>query len=162
MIINEYELLTKDDGTSGLIISSQYEITRSNAKLDTSDEVYTFMEEIYALSKKAEENLYVVAANNKCRVLGVFFIARGTVNMCPVSPREVLIRALLLGATSIIMVHNHPSGETEPSLADISITERFGKACCLIGLNLLDHIIIGRSFTSLKQLGYIPEPSGND
>jgi len=81
---------------------------------------------------------------------------RGTVNHTPVYTREVVKRALELGASALIMVHNHPSGDPTPSQADISVTKDIVKAAAPLGITLHDHIIIGRGrHTSLRDLDLI-------
>src|SRR5690606_29719553 len=69
----------------------------------------------------------------------------GTVNHTPLYPREVIKRALELGATALIMVHNHPSGDPSPSKADIEMTRSVADAAGRLGITLHDHIVIGRS-----------------
>jgi DNA repair protein RadC len=81
---------------------------------------------------------------------------RGTVDHTPVYPREVVKRALDLGASALILVHNHPSGDPTPSKADIAVTKDIKKAAAALGVLLHDHIIIGRNgHTSLRDLGEI-------
>ena len=78
----------------------------------------------------------------------------GTVDHAPVYPREVVKRALELGASAIIMVHNHPSGDPTPSRADVDMTRAVQAACATLGIDLHDHLVIGRSgHASLKGLG---------
>ncbi|WP_341871956.1 RadC family protein [Roseivivax halodurans] len=82
--------------------------------------------------------------------------AAGTVNHVPVYPREVAKRALELNAVSIILVHNHPSGDTTPSRADIDVTANIVAACCAIGVSVHDHVIIGKGQGySFRQNGFI-------
>ncbi len=81
---------------------------------------------------------------------------RGTVDHTPVYPREVVKRALALGASAVIMVHNHPSGDTTPSRADIDMTRVVAKALEAVGIALHDHIVIGRGrHTSFKTQGLL-------
>jgi DNA repair protein RadC len=81
---------------------------------------------------------------------------RGTIDHTPVYPREVVKRALELGAAALILVHNHPSGDPTPSKADITVTKDIKKAAAALGVNLHDHLIIGRSgYVSLRDLGEI-------
>ena len=81
---------------------------------------------------------------------------RGTVDHTPVYPREVVKRALDLGASAIILVHNHPSGDPTPSKADIEMTREVAKAAKLLGIEVHDHLIIGRNGqTSLRGLGLL-------
>ena len=81
---------------------------------------------------------------------------RGTINTSLVHPREVFKRALLNNASNIMVAHNHPSGDPNPSKEDIQITERLKEAGNLLGINLLDHIIVGEDkYISLKEKGVL-------
>ena len=81
---------------------------------------------------------------------------RGTIDHTPVYPREVVKRALELGASAIIMVHNHPSGDPTPSKADVEMTREVKQAAAVLGVTLHDHVILGRGrHTSLRTLGLI-------
>ncbi len=81
---------------------------------------------------------------------------RGTIDHTPVYPREVVKRALELGASALIMVHNHPSGDPTPSKADIEMTREVQRAAAVLGVTLHDHVILGRGrHTSLKSLGLL-------
>ena len=81
--------------------------------------------------------------DNRHRVLAFDELFRGTINGTAVYPREVVRRALDLNASALILVHNHPSGDPEPSEADIAMTKEVQKACEVLGLALHDHIIVG-------------------
>jgi DNA repair protein RadC len=82
--------------------------------------------------------------------------AKGTVDHVPVYPREVVKRALELNASSLILVHNHPSGDPTPSEADISMTRQIEKAAGVLGLSLHDHLIIGKERElSMRGEGYL-------
>ena len=92
--------------------------------------------------------------NTKHRFLGDFELSKGTVNASMASPREAFIEALRTGAVYIILLHNHPSGDPTPSREDIVTTKRMKEAGNIIGINLIDHIIIGdNKYISLKQIG---------
>jgi DNA repair protein RadC len=81
---------------------------------------------------------------------------RGTVDHTPVYTREVVKRALELGASALILVHNHPSGDTTPSKADIAVTKEIVNAAKPLGLTVHDHVIIGRGrHTSLRDMGLL-------
>jgi len=102
------------------------------------------------------EQSRILFLDRKNRLIADELQQRGTVDHTPVYPREVLKRALELGASAIIMVHNHPSGDTTPSRADIDMTREVAKAAAALGLTLHDHVIVGRSgHTSLKNKGLI-------
>ncbi|MEO9822056.1 MAG: DNA repair protein RadC [Paracoccaceae bacterium] len=82
--------------------------------------------------------------------------AKGTIDHVPVYPREVAKRALELNASALILVHNHPSGDPTPSQSDIDMTAQINAACNALGLNLHDHIIVGKSQElSFKSEGYL-------
>lgn len=82
--------------------------------------------------------------------------AKGTVDHVPVYPREVAKRALELNASSLILVHNHPSGDPTPSQSDITMTNKIAAACEALGLSLHDHLIIGKSQElSFRAEGYL-------
>lgn len=81
-------------------------------------------------------------------------VADGTVDHAPVYPREIIRRALELSASSLILVHNHPSGDPTPSQADILVTRQIVEAAKLFGIQVHDHLVLGRQGTaSFKQLG---------
>ncbi len=112
-----------------------------------------YMEE---LRHQKQEQMKLLMLNTKTKLIGESNISKGTVNASLVSPRELFIEALNLEAVSIIMVHNHPSGDPTPSENDILLTKRVKDAGDLIGITLLDHIIIGNncyiSFSEQKMI----------
>ena len=107
------------------------------------------------IHEEPEEYMYMICLNTKNRVIGVFEISHGNVNSSIVGTREVFQKALLANAVSIILMHNHPSGDPSPSKQDIEITRRLSEAGKLIGIEVLDHIIIGDRYTSLKEKGHM-------
>jgi len=87
---------------------------------------------------------------------------RGTVDHTPVYTREVIKRALELGASALILVHNHPSGDPTPSAADIAVTKDIVKAASTLGIVVHDHLIIGRGcHASMSDLGLLSSPRTN-
>lgn len=116
-------------------------------------DIWHMMREIYRLDKRAEEHLYMLAYATNMSLLGVFEISHGTVDSSMVTPREILIRALAIGAVNIVLVHNHPSGDVHPSKADIDVTARIREASQIVGITLCDHIIIGDSMFSFFENG---------
>ena len=107
------------------------------------------------LHEESEEYLYMICMNTKNKIIGVFEISHGNVNSSIVGVREIFQKALLANAVSIIVMHNHPSGDPKPSREDVEITKRIAEAGKLIGIELLDHIIVGDTYTSLKEKGYL-------
>ncbi|BBF42232.1 DNA repair protein RadC [Lachnospiraceae bacterium KM106-2] len=102
------------------------------------------------------EQILLVMMDSKSKILNDMVLSQGTVNASILAPREVFIHALRVGAVSIILLHNHPSGDPNPSREDIETTKRVKEAGLLIGIKLLDHIIIGdNQYISLKEKGLI-------
>ena len=98
----------------------------------------------------------MICMNTKLELISVFELSHGNVNSSIFSVREMFQKALLANAVSIIVMHNHPSGDPTPSKEDITVTERMVEAGKLIGINVLDHIIVGRPmFISLQERGYM-------
>ena len=107
------------------------------------------------IHEEPEEYMYMICMNTKNKIIGVFEISHGSVNSSIVSPREVFQKALLANAVSIIVMHNHPSGDPTPSREDIEVTKRLVEAGKIVGVEVLDHIIVGDRYSSLKEKGYL-------
>lgn len=107
-----------------------------------SDVASHYMEKLFGLKK---EHLYVVLLDTKGTVIKDELVSVGTLNSSLVHAREVFGPAIRNSANSVILVHNHPSGNSEPSEEDIYVTKELLKAAKHIGINLLDHIIVGNN-----------------
>lgn len=94
------------------------------------------------LSDNSREHFVALYLDGSHRIACYSIVSIGTANSCPVHPREVLQRAILCGAVSLLIAHNHPSGELEPSREDLAVTRKLKEACELIGIRLLDHLVI--------------------
>lgn len=112
-----------------------------------------YMEDMRHLT---QEQMKLLMVDTKSKLISEMNISKGTVNAALISPRELFIEALHRNAVSIILLHNHPSGDPMPSKADVSFTRQVKEAGELIGIELLDHIIIGnncyKSFAEMKLL----------
>lgn len=87
-------------------------------------------------------------------------IAEGTVDACPVDPREVFCTALSVRASAVVLAHNHPSGDPEPSALDYRLTTQLSQAGALVGIQVLDHLVVGDGvYVSLRQRGGLTEAS---
>ena len=107
------------------------------------------MEELRHLD---HEEAYIMMLDNKCGFLGDYRLSKGTINAAIVSTRDIFITALKKGAVSIILVHNHPSGDPTPSSADIKLAEKVAEAGKIMDIALNDSIIIGDGkYISLKE-----------
>ncbi|MEA3357635.1 MAG: DNA repair protein RadC [Patescibacteria group bacterium] len=94
------------------------------------------------LRTRKREHVVVLMLNARNELMGKKTVAIGSLNMTVVEPRDVFVDAVKVGASGIILVHNHPSGDTSPSEADNRFTERIKKAGELLGIELLDHVIV--------------------
>jgi len=110
-------------------------------KFEKSEDVYR---EFKKLVESDKERFYTLMLDVKNNVLGVELVSQGSMETSAVHPREVYKSALLASATSVIFVHNHPSGEPEPSISDKELTKLLIQAGELLQIRVLDHIIIGR------------------
>jgi len=103
-----------------------------------------------------QEIMKLLLLNTKNKLISENDISKGTVNSAVISPRELFVEALQKNAVSIILIHNHPSGEPTPSREDILMTKRITEAGKMIGIALLDHIVIGNNcYTSLREKGLL-------
>jgi DNA repair protein RadC len=108
------------------------------------------------MSALDREHFRAILLNTKNRILGVRTIAIGSLNASVVHAREVFKAAVAESAQAIVLVHNHPSGIPDPSEEDIIVTERLAEAGRILGIEVLDHIILGRQgFVSLRELGHV-------
>lgn len=108
------------------------------------------------LEDKDREYFIVAALDIKNQPVSIHVCHVGSLNACIVHPREVMKSAILSNAASIIVGHNHPSGHTTPSEEDHKVTKRLREAGEIIGIELLDHIIVGSdSYLSFKEKGYL-------
>lgn len=108
------------------------------------------------LRHEKQEHMKLLMLNSKAKLLGETNISKGTVNASLITPRELFIEALQKNAVSIIILHNHPSGDPTPSREDMLTTKRILDAGALIGIDLLDHIIIGNNcYMSFREEGML-------
>ena len=124
------------------------------AVIKSPAEVYQAAKQLLALHEEPEEHFCILCLNIKNKIVGVHTISIGSLNASIVHPREVFKAAMLNNASAIICLHNHPSGDPEPSKEDIEITRRLVEAGEIIGIEVLDHVIIGEQrYLSMKERG---------
>ena len=114
-------------------------------------------EDVYELVRPEMEHLLqeqvrVVLLDTRCRVLDVVLVYQGNISSVSFRASEVLREAVITNAPSLVLVHNHPSGDPEPSPPDMALTKELVKAGDLLGIEVSDHVIVGRdAFVSLKE-----------
>lgn len=112
-----------------------------------------YMQDLRILEK---EHMVLVMLDSKCRLISDSILSVGTVNASLITPREVFAEALKYNAVSVVLLHNHPSGDCTPSRNDILVTRRIAEAGEILGIKVVDHIIIGdNTYISLKEKEYM-------
>jgi DNA repair protein RadC len=119
-------------------------------KITCAEDVFNYFHE--RLKDKKEEHFYVLMLNNQNNIIAEQEISKGILDASIIHPREVFKPAIKNSASKIILVHNHPSGNPEPSREDLEITDKLTKAGDQIGIKILDHVIVGgEEFWSWKE-----------
>ena len=127
---------------------------KENLKISSPKDVSTLL--INEMSNFKQEVFKLILLNTKNIIIGTKDVFKGTLNSSIVHPREVFKEAVQRGSANIIVCHNHPSGDPNPSKEDIDITLRLKECGNIMGIGLLDHIIIGNNkYVSLKEKGII-------
>jgi DNA repair protein RadC len=122
----------------------------------TSPQEISSLPEVQALKWEKQEHFLSITLNGASEVIKIRIITKGLLNHSLVHPREVYADAITDRAASLVCVHNHPSGNLQPSEADIQITRQLAQAGTILGIELLDHLIITKtSFLSIKDLGLL-------
>ena len=109
-----------------------------------------------SIKDKAKEHFKLILLNPRNKIIGISTISIGTLNASLVHPREVFKDAITHSAASVVLAHNHPSGDPEPSEDDLKITNKLVDSGKILGIEVIDHIIIGKNnFCSFKERGLI-------
>lgn len=125
-------------------------------KMNNPEKIVDLATKFLRMHEDSEEYMHMLCLNTKLEMTSVFEISHGNVNSSIVGTREVFQKALLANAVCIVLIHNHPSGDPTPSREDVEVTKRLVEAGDILGIQVLDHIIIGRpGYRSLKESGYI-------
>ncbi|MHB8369217.1 MAG: JAB domain-containing protein [Leptospirales bacterium] len=129
------------------------------ASIKNGEDVYRIFKG--QLKDARKEGFYAISLDQKHKVIDLHQISEGTLSMCPVHPREAFNPIIRDSAAAVIFLHNHPSGNPEPSSDDWSLTERLAESGKLLGIRVLDHVVMGNgAFVSLRDRGAIREEPG--
>lgn len=127
-----------------------------HATIRSPEDGYTIVQTVLKLNEATAEKFGILTLNTKNQVVGIHILFMGSLNASIVHPREVFQAAVLNNAASIVAFHNHPSGDPTPSREDIEVTKRLKECGLIMGIDLLDHVIVGEGkYCSLKEKGYI-------
>jgi DNA repair protein RadC len=151
-------------------LSQRYEVSRTAELEERSGfamqissplAAYTYLEaEMAGLD---QEQLRVILLDTKNRVIAFHLVYQGTVNSAHAEPRDIFREAIRQNAVSLVIAHNHPSGDPTPSQDDIEVTNRLAEAGRVLGIEVADHIVIGKGgrYVSLRERGlFSPKGSG--
>ena len=110
--------------------------------LNNSKKIFEYFKNIFTYEK--QENFYALYLDTKAKLISFKLLFKGTLNSSTVHPREVFKYAFLESAASVVVIHNHPSGDVSPSIQDIEVTESLMKIGSIVKIPVIDHIIIGK------------------
>lgn len=155
MRIVKYKTRLTDDKKA--VLEKEVSVNRPDIDkvMNSPERVIKVAKDFLRMHEDSEEYMYMLCMNTKLELTSVFEISHGNVNSSIVGTREIFQKALLANAVSIILMHNHPSGDPKPSREDIEVTKRLMEAGKILGVQVLDHIIIGEECVSLKEKGYL-------
>ncbi len=140
--INVYSLrLVKESSVA-------YNLEKSIVNPATAAQV---VNQVFDMQNQPNEVFAILCLNTKNKVVGAHIISQGSLSSSIVHPREVFKAAMINNAASVILAHNHPSGDPEPSREDIETTRRLINAGEIMGIKVLDHVIIGERYLSMKE-----------
>jgi len=123
---------------------------KNRPKITSSKDAYSFLKDLYNENEKDYlEESFLLLLNRRNGIIGWRKLSSGGTSGCIIDPKLVFTIALKTGASGIILSHNHPSGNTEPSNSDKKITRQLADAGKLLGIPVLDHIIIGDGYRSM-------------
>lgn len=132
-----------------------YELCKRNIKSDSKTSIsspYDIFDYCKDMMYEEQEVLRLICLNTKNYILSSKDIFKGGLNTSVVDIKIILRDAIRLTSSSIVIVHNHPSGDPSPSNEDISLTSRLNDACRIMGINLMDHIVVGKNqYISFKE-----------
>ena len=115
---------------------------KETVKVTNPEDIYQALSRYH---RKRKENFLVLTLNGAHEVISIRIISIGIVNRSIVHPREIFIEAIKDNAAAIVVAHNHPSGNTEPSEEDREVTRRLTEAGKILGINVLDHVVFGQN-----------------
>jgi DNA repair protein RadC len=154
----EFRQLSATESTrllaSGELARRMHQSPEERPRLHTPQTIYEWARNRLGSSRR--EEVHVLCLNSRNVLLRQVRVAEGSVDQCHVDPREALAPAIACRATGIVLVHNHPSGDPEPSVNDVALTRQLREAGRLLCIRLLDHLVIGdRGYVSMLSRGLL-------
>lgn len=135
------------------------QIVREDASPYLDGKRYTSASQVYEvfqdLANESKEHFLCLHLDGKNRIVCLDRVSVGSLNQSIVHPREVFKAAILSSAAAIILIHNHPTGDTTPSAEDREVTRRLAEVGQLVGIKMLDHVIVGEGYFSFTEGGLL-------
>lgn len=132
------------------------EICKEKINVNSPEKVFEMLNTYFNLGLRSEEYMYMISMDTKCNIIGVFEVSHGCINQSIMSPREVFMKALLSGAASFILAHNHPSGNCSPSQEDHNCCRKINEVGKMMNIELSDFLIVSENtYYSFKEQGYL-------
>lgn len=154
MKIGTYDVYRKD-GICTLREEKAYETNNDVCTLRNDEDLFKLCTNTLNMDKLTFERMILICVDNKHIPRAIFEIGNGAHDYCVVSEAAIFTKILLSGCNRFFIVHNHPSGITEPSEDDTRITKKIEKASKILNIGLLDHMIIGKDYYSFKKAGIL-------
>ena len=159
----QHDVTYEEIGLFKTVLAAQLHMLENTIKRGTQITSWAQLEDYLKISiaDHDTERFKVLFLDRKNILIKDETMGAGTVDHTPVYPREVAKRALELNASAIILVHNHPSGDTTPSSADIQMTQKIVNACSALDITVHDHVIVGRGNSKVRSFikdGMMPLP----
>lgn len=152
MKIGSYEVY-RENGICVLREEKSYETNNAPYGVRNPEKLFDLCTEVFKMNKLTFEKILIICADTKAIPRAVFEIGGGSCNTCCLSEQVLLTNVLLTGYPCFFLVHNHPSGVSEPSEEDVCLTRAIEKAAETVGLKFIDHMIVGDDFYSFKEEG---------
>lgn len=122
--------------------------TKNNKTINNAKQVFEELNDMKTLEVEQTKGIYL---NSRNKILSIQTISTGTLTASIIHPREIIKQAINANAVGVIITHNHPSGDPTPSAEDIRATRILSNACNIVGIQLVDHVIIGENYFSFKE-----------
>lgn len=122
-------------------------------RLETPESIVTQLR-AFARYRPDQEKFWAIPLDNRCRARGIYLVTLGTLTTTLASPREAFRIAVATSAASLVVAHNHPSGDPAPSAADIAMTRRLRESGAVLDIPLQDHIVLGSPSFDPLGIGY--------
>lgn len=140
---------TELDDNRCLIYVKERDITTET--INNPVTIVDFMNKHFHTDRLSSENVFAIFYDQRLQPISISHIGIGEVNTSIVSIRQICSIALMSNASSVVLIHNHPSGNTEPSGEDCEVTKKVNNALQMFGIHLVDHIVIGTGYTSFHE-----------